>query len=139
LAGICAAFGVSPLLACMALGTAYINLSGNTELFDQVSGFAPVILTMFFVLSGMRLDVPALLVRGIGVSYFLVRIVGKFAGAYLGAGLSGGFPRGKAVSWHGPYSPSRGLHRPCHPGPTASASRHGFAPFNDSTFVRCSI
>ena len=51
LAGICAAFGVSPLLACMALGTAYINLSGNTELFDQVSGFAPVILTMFFVLS----------------------------------------------------------------------------------------
>ena len=90
LAGICAAFGVSPLLACMALGTAYINLSGNTELFDQVSGFAPVILTMFFVLSGMRLDVPALAGAGvIGVSYFLVRIVGKFAGAYLGAGLSG--------------------------------------------------
>lgn len=90
LAGFCAAFGVSPLLACMALGTAYINISGNTELFDQVNDFAPVILTMFFVLSGMRLNVPALKTAGIvGVGYFFIRILAKYAGAYLGAAASG--------------------------------------------------
>lgn len=90
LAGFCAAFHVSPLLACMALGTTYINISGNSELFDQVNDFAPVILTMFFVLSGMRLDVPALKTAGIvGVGYFFIRIMGKYAGAYLGAAVSG--------------------------------------------------
>lgn len=93
LAGFCAALDISPLLACMALGTAYINISGNKELFDQVNGFAPVILTMFFVLSGMRLDVPALKTTGIvGVAYFFIRIVGKYLGAYLGASVSGASP-----------------------------------------------
>ncbi len=90
LAGFCAAFRISPLLACMALGTTYINISGNSELFDQVNDFAPVILTMFFVLSGMRLDVPALKTAGIvGVGYFFIRIIGKYAGAYVGAAVSG--------------------------------------------------
>lgn len=90
LAGLCTAFDISPLLACMAFGTTYINLSDNKRLFNQVSNFAPPILTMFFVLSGMRLDVPALKTAGIiGIAYFLIRIIGKYLGSYIGATLSG--------------------------------------------------
>lgn len=93
LAGFCAAFDISPLLSCMALGTTYINVSGNKRLFDQVNDFAPVILTMFFVLSGMRLNVPALTTAGvIGVAYFFIRIIGKYLGAFVGATVTNAAP-----------------------------------------------
>lgn len=84
--GVCSVLDISPLLSSMALGASYINLSNNNHLFKQINNFTPPILTIFFVLSGMRLDVPALASAGIiGVVYFVVRIVGKYAGAYLGA------------------------------------------------------
>ena len=84
---------ISPLLACMALGTAYINLSGNKELFKQINHFEPPVLLMFFVLSGMKLNVPSLVSAGvIGVVYFFVRILGKYLGASLGSALSGCSP-----------------------------------------------
>ena len=95
--GVGAALGVSPLLACMAMGTVYINLSGDEKLFRQLNYFSPPILLMFFVRSGMsfRLDtlfdassrvagVPLIL---IGCLYFVVRIAGKYAGAYIGCRL----------------------------------------------------
>lgn len=91
--GFCAAFDISPLLACMAFGTCYINISDNKRLFNQISNFAPPIMAMFFVLSGMRLDVPALKTAGIiGIAYFFIRIIGKYLGAYMGATLSGAEP-----------------------------------------------
>ncbi len=88
--GFCAAFDISPLLSCMALGTCYVNVGKNKQLFEQVNNFTPPILTIFFVLSGMRLNVPYLMVAGVaGVGYFLIRIIGKYLGAYIGATLSG--------------------------------------------------
>jgi len=88
MAGICAALDVSPLLSCMALGTVYANLNPDSELYDQVDRFSPPILMLFFVLSGMRLSLPALKTAGIvGVVYFFIRIIGKYAGAYLGAAV----------------------------------------------------
>ncbi len=94
LCGVGAALGVSPLLACMVMGAVYINVSDDDKLFKQLNYFSPPILLFFFVRSGMsfRLDtlfdssarvagVPLLV---IGVLYFLVRIVGKYVGAYLG-------------------------------------------------------
>ena len=85
LTGLCTLFDISPLLSCMALGAAYINLSGNKDLFKQISNFSPPILLLFFVVSGMKLNIPALLSAGmIGVGYFLVRILGKYAGAFVG-------------------------------------------------------
>ena len=96
--GVGAALGVSPLLACMTMGTVYINLSNDDKLFKQLNYFSPPILLMFFVRSGMsfRLDtlfdsssrvagVPLLL---IGCLYFFVRILGKYSGAYVGCKLS---------------------------------------------------
>lgn len=92
--GIGAAVGVSPLLGCMAMGTVYINVTGDDKLFKQLNYFSPPILLLFFVKSGLgfRLDalvsqqgsiggVPLLV---IGVLYFIVRIAGKYGGAFLG-------------------------------------------------------
>lgn len=91
--GFCSVFDISPLLSCMALGTTYINISENKSLFKQINNFAPPILTMFFVLSGMRLNIPSLLTAGvIGVAYFIIRILGKLLGAFIGAKLSNAPP-----------------------------------------------
>ncbi len=92
--GIGAALDVSPLLGCMAMGMVYINASDDEKLFKQLNYFSPPILLLFFVKSGLdfRLDVlfdfgtkvggsPVLL---IGVLYFIVRIAGKYVGAFLG-------------------------------------------------------
>lgn len=92
--GVCTVFDVSPLLGCMSMGTTYINLTGDDKLFKQVRYFSPPILLLFFVRSGMSFDLAALMnpsgVVGsaslllIGVLYFVTRIVGKYAGAWLG-------------------------------------------------------
>ena len=93
LTGMCSALEISPLLSCMLMGMVYINLSGNKKVFKQVNGFTPPIQLLFFVLSGMRLDLTALAGAGvIGVVYFLVRIAGKYAGAWLGAAAAGSSP-----------------------------------------------
>lgn len=89
-----AALGVSPLMACMVMGAVYINASDDDRLFKQLNYFSPPFLLVFFVRSGMsfRLDtlfdssakvagVPLLV---IGCLYFFVRILGKYAGAFVG-------------------------------------------------------
>ena len=95
-AGFCSTMNVSPLLACMASGTVYINTSGNKHLFKQLNQFTPPLLVMFFVLSGMRLSIPSLVSAGfVGIIYFLVRIVGKYLGATLGGILTHATPEVK--------------------------------------------
>ena len=96
--GVCALLGVSPLLGCMSMGMVYINLTNDENLFRQLAYFSPPILLLFFVRSGLnfRLDmlfgtqntlgsVPLALV---GVLYFITRIAGKYAGAFLGCFLA---------------------------------------------------
>lgn len=88
--GICTALDISPLLSCMALGTVYINAGGRKRTFDQVSSATPPVLLLFFMLSGLRLNIPMLATAGmIGVVYFLVRVMGKYAGAWAGAKVIG--------------------------------------------------
>lgn len=85
LTGICAAMGISPLLSCMILGACYINIGGSQSLFDQANRFISPILLIFFVLAGARLNLPSLLTAGAaGIAYFLIRIGGKYLGAYAG-------------------------------------------------------
>lgn len=89
LSGVCAALNVSPLLACMLFGAVYRNLSDDKELFRQINNFTPPVLSMFFVVSGMNLDVGSLCSFGlVGVGYFVVRIAGKYLGAYLGCRMA---------------------------------------------------
>ncbi|MFA5561082.1 MAG: cation:proton antiporter [Eubacteriales bacterium] len=85
IAGLCAALDISPLLSCMLFGTTYINMTKDKELYQQVEKFTPPILSIFFVVSGMNLDVGSFGTPGIiGISCFVLRIAGKYLGAYLG-------------------------------------------------------
>ena len=92
--GVCSLAGISPLLGCMSMGTVYRNLAKDEGLFKQMNYFSPPILLLFFVRSGVLFDLGALVrpmgalggvpLIWVGVLYFLVRILGKSAGAWLG-------------------------------------------------------
>ena len=83
ISGICAAINVSPLLSCMVFGASYINLTKDKRLFKQINNFTPPIMSLFFIVSGINLDISALKTVGIiGVVYFFVRIVGKYFGTF---------------------------------------------------------
>ena len=83
LSGICAAIDISPLLSCMVFGAFYINLTEDKKLFRQINSFTPPVMSIFFIVSGMNLDLNALSTVGaIGVCYFVIRIIGKYLGTY---------------------------------------------------------
>lgn len=92
--GICALLDVSPLLGCMSMGMIYINITNDDKLFKQLNYFSPPILLLFFVRSGICFKLDALVntssavgsvsLLTVGVLYFIVRIIGKYIGAYLG-------------------------------------------------------
>lgn len=92
--GICALLDQSPLLGCMAMGMVYINVSGDEKLFKQLNYFQPPIMLCFFVVSGMKFNLRSFTdMTKLGlvplfvcaIVYFVARIIGKYAGAYLGA------------------------------------------------------
>ena len=97
--GICAMLDISPLLGCMVMGTVYINTTDDERLFLQLNYFSPPFLLMFFVRSGLSFDLGALMSQSgsigstpllsIGVMYFVIRILGKYVGAWLGCFLTG--------------------------------------------------
>lgn len=92
--GVCTVLDVSPLLGCMSMATVYINITGDDKIFKQLNYFNPPILLIFFVRSGLNFRLSALTDTGsaiagvpllvIGIVYFLVRILGKYLGAFLG-------------------------------------------------------
>src|SRR5690606_11797024 len=59
--GICALLDISPLLGCMSMGTIYINTTNDDKLFKQLNYFAPPILLLFFVRSGVNFNLSALI------------------------------------------------------------------------------
>ena len=84
---------ISPLLGCMSMGMIYTNISKDDKLFKQLAYFSPPFLLLFFVRSGMTFDLSALFQKNtlgstplivIGVLYLIVRIIGKYLGAFLG-------------------------------------------------------
>ena len=95
--GICALLDVSPLLGCMSMGMVYINISDDEKLFRSLGYFSPPILLLFFVRSGLNFNLGSLtqtstLVGGvslvvIGICYFVVRILGKYIGAFVGSAI----------------------------------------------------
>lgn len=91
--GVCAMLDVSPLLGCMSMGTVYTNIAEDDKLFKQLNYFSPPILLLFFVRSGMSFQLDSLMSSSslgsaplivVGALYFAVRILGKYAGAFLG-------------------------------------------------------
>ena len=101
--GLCAVIDVSPLLGCMAMGMVYINTTEDERLFRQLNYFSPPILLLFFFRSGLSFDLGSLVNQSesvgtvplllIGVIYFLVRILGKYLGAWTGCRIAGKSPK----------------------------------------------
>lgn len=92
--GICTMLDISPLLGCMSMGMIYINLTDDDKLFKQLNYFSPPILLLFFVRSSVNFNLGALFssvgsigavpLIVVGLLYFIVRIIGKYAGAFIG-------------------------------------------------------
>ena len=59
LAGVCGALDISPLLCCMMFGATYRNFMHDKEVFEQLASFTPPIMAIFFVVSGMNLNLSA--------------------------------------------------------------------------------
>ena len=94
---------VSPLLGCMAMGMVYINSTEDERMFRQLNYFSPPLLLLFFFRSGLSFDLVSLTGSSgsfgsvpllvIGVVYFLVRILGKYTGAWTGCRIAGKAPK----------------------------------------------
>lgn len=92
--GICSYYDISPLLGCMCMSTVYVNVTDDSKLFRQLNYWTPPILLMFFVRSGMNFNLKMILNPSgsigtsplllVGILYFVVRIIGKYSGAYIG-------------------------------------------------------
>ena len=85
--GLCDMYGLSSLLVCMMIGAVMVNVSQQREvLMEQCDRFTPPLFLLFFVLSGAELDLSVLPSVGlIGVLYLVLRSLGKWGGAMLGA------------------------------------------------------
>ncbi len=93
--GICSLLDISPLLGCMSMGMVYRNLAKDDALFKQIDYFDPPVLLLFFVRSGIQFNLNALIhpsgllgnvpLLTISILYFLVRILGKYGGAFFGS------------------------------------------------------
>ncbi len=91
---ICALLDISPLLGCITMGMVYINITGDDKLFKQLNYFSPPFLLLFFVRSGMNLQIDSLFsstgssgsasIILIAILYFFIRMIAKYAGAFLG-------------------------------------------------------
>ena len=83
--------GVSYLLAAMVMGAVVANLARHHEYpFHAIKDVESPLMVIFFVLAGASLDIGALWDIGlIGATYIVCRAFGKYAGARLGAEISG--------------------------------------------------
>ena len=91
--GICALLEQSPLLGCMFMSVTYINITKDDKLFKQLNYFSPPIMLLFFVMSGMKFNLEAFTNMSMigyvplfvaAICYFVVRIIGKYSGAFVG-------------------------------------------------------
>lgn len=84
---------LSPLLVGMVVGFTIVNRDRrDVRLFRVFSAFEPPIYVLFFTLAGAHLDLKSLVVAGwLGLTYFVLRCLGKIMGA-IGGGFLVGSP-----------------------------------------------
>ena len=85
---------LSPLLVGIAIGFTIVNRDHrDVRLFRTLNAFEPPIYVLFFTLAGAHLDFSALALAGwLGFLYFVLRLLSKATGAYLGGSLAGAQP-----------------------------------------------
>ncbi|MBN1483740.1 MAG: cation:proton antiporter [Chloroflexia bacterium] len=94
-AGLAETFNVSLILATMTMGVVVANLKSNNSQYAHcmIERVGPLAYILFFVLVGARLQISLLPQMGIlGLAYLLLRAVGKFGGAWIGAWAGGAAP-----------------------------------------------
>lgn len=93
--GLAVTLNVSYLLACMAMGAVVPwRAKHHRRPFHAIEGIADPFLVLFFMLAGFEFDVGALRAVGaVALLYVLGRALGKIAGNWLGAQLSGSEPK----------------------------------------------
>lgn len=89
-AGVADMLGLSSLLACMAMSAMFVNLSNvSDKVFSVVDQMTPPLFMLFFLLSGVDLNIQIIPTVGvIGVIYVVFRVIGKMLGTGIGAKLS---------------------------------------------------
>ncbi|MDD2259122.1 MAG: cation:proton antiporter [Bacilli bacterium] len=89
-------FDFSSLLSCMMAGAVLTNLSSErktSSILELIDRFTPPIMISFFVLSGINLELSVLKTVGIiGIIYIVMRVVGKWTGAWLGGKITKASP-----------------------------------------------
>ncbi|MGD9605577.1 MAG: cation:proton antiporter [Bacilli bacterium] len=88
-------FGGSVLLACMALGGLFANISKDYDEISKLTYYiTPPIFIMFFVLSGAELKLSLIFVVGaIGIVYIFTRVFGKIFGSWFGSKITHAEPK----------------------------------------------
>ncbi len=95
-AGLAELLNVSLILACMALGAIFVNLSQSLAKtsYETLEGVIPPIYIAFFAIAGLQLRINLLLVIGlVGVVYIILRSIGKIGGAALSSRAAKAEPR----------------------------------------------
>jgi len=100
--GLALHFNVSFLISTMVLGAIIANFAKHHEYpFHAIEGIEEQFMLIFFILAGASLELDAAATFGfIGVSYIILRIVGKCVGASIGAKFSHVSP--DIQCWTGP-------------------------------------
>jgi Kef-type K+ transport system membrane component KefB len=89
--GLSHALELSPLVASLSVGATMVNLSGESRrLFEALGQTDPPLYAIFFVIAGADLNVTLLASIGVlGGVYVVARLVGKYAGAWVGSTRAG--------------------------------------------------
>lgn len=104
------AFHMEPLLICI-LGSFYVTnyTRYRPDLHRVVEELGPLIYTAFFTFIGISLSLEILLqVYAVALVFFLIRLVGMAAGAYVGASLAGDPPLYRKIGFM-PYVTQAGV------------------------------
>lgn len=82
--------GLSSLLTCMMIGALFANTRGDAiKILDGQERWTPPLFMLFFVLSGVELDLTVIPVVGVvGVVYIVTRCIGKYFGARIGGTIT---------------------------------------------------
>lgn len=82
-------FQLSDLLTCMAIGVMYVNINKESgSIMDIMDRWTAPLFMLFFVISGAELDLTIIPSVGlVGITYIVVRSLGKYFGANVGARL----------------------------------------------------
>ena len=82
-------FSLSSLLVCMMIGAIYCNMFKESDvIMEQCDRWTTPLFMLFFIISGADLDLSIIPSVGlVGITYIIVRSLGKYFGANIGAGI----------------------------------------------------